>query len=1136
MSALAQLRWVGTVSALLLSAVAGQQMLHASATVQPNAAVELDIRAFGARCDGSDDAAAVQKALNALPNGGTLLVPCRAGIGASGIQVWDKTGIVVKGVNGGGFLALGVSPSRQMFRLYRCNSCRVENLVIDLKNRSTAALGVFDGSHTTIQNNTISNFIWPALAAIHATGNRYNRYVGNNISNAGIIYNSDGSINDASRGIWIGNEGPQYYEDNVYVADNRFHNIGGTAIAVHGSNAVITGNVGTLLTWSSVKICAPPTATGTSRIEKNQFSGTGGKVSGGGIQVAANHGTREQLIIESNVIDNTDDSAVYAARGDFHGQIINNIFRNNRRAGITFTGPADGVVVKGNQIYNVGPKHWHGIRLLAYANLRIRNIRIEGNYIWDVGENGIHATTSENGRIENLQIVNNVITNTGWYGVYLSESSGPALNNVSLSGGCYASNSRGTLFDNRTGRVLPAPPASGSCPKPGSGDTTAPSVNISYPGNGSAVSGVVTLSANASDNVGVAGVQFRLNGAALGPEVTKSPYNLDWNTATVANGVYQITAEARDAAGNRKTSSAVSVTVANAVADTIAPSVSITAPAANATVSGQINVSANASDNVGVAGVQFLLNGSTLGGERTSPPYTISWDTRTVSNGTHQLTAIARDAAGNRKTSAAVQVTVSNSSAGTFEPILVNAGGAAYRDPSGNLWAADHGATGGNLFENRVSVANTNTPALYQTLRWSDPSLTYRFNVPNGTYNVTLKFAELYHNGPKWRVFNVDINGVRALSNFDIVAAAGGPRRAVDRTIPVTVNNGQITIDMRAIADCPQVNAIEIRQKGSPQPDPTPPPTDGVAIRVNAGAGELTDAQGNVWAADTGYLNGQSCQTSDPVSNTDTPNLYRTLRWNRGGLDYRYQVPNGTYTVRLKFAEMFHHSPGMRVFHVNINGQRVLSSFDIIAAAGGSRKAVDREFTVNVTGGQIHLNMVATVDNPQVNAIEILQQGGGTPPPPPPPPPDPKTIIRVNAGASAITDPSGNTWAADTGFLNGQAFHGSGTVSNTDNPEIYRTLRWSPGPLDYRFTLPNGTYTVRLKFAEMYHGSPKMRVFHVNANGQRVLSDFDIVAAAGGDRRAVDRVFTVNVTNGELRLNFVATADCPQINAIEITQ
>jgi hypothetical protein len=90
------------------------------------------------------------------------------------------------------------------------------------------------------------------------------------------------------------------------------------------------------------------------------------------------------------------------------------------------------------------------------------------------------------------------------------------------------------------------------------------------------------------------------------------------------------------------------------------PSVSITAPAAGAIVSGTTSVKATASDNVGVVGVQFQLDGTPLGAEDTVGLYSVAWDTTTASAGTHTLTAVARDAAGNRTTSAAVLVTVSN--------------------------------------------------------------------------------------------------------------------------------------------------------------------------------------------------------------------------------------------------------------------------------------------------------------------------------------------------------------------------------------------------------------------------------------------------------------------------------------------
>jgi Concanavalin A-like lectin/glucanases superfamily/Domain of unknown function (DUF1929)/Bacterial Ig domain/IPT/TIG domain/Kelch motif len=190
----------------------------------------------------------------------------------------------------------------------------------------------------------------------------------------------------------------------------------------------------------------------------------------------------------------------------------------------------------------------------------------------------------------------------------------------------------------------------------GVSDTAPPTVSLTAPSNGASVSGAVTVSANATDNVGVAGVQFLLDGAPLGAEDTTSPYSLSWNSATVANGAHTLSARARDAVGNTTTSAAVMVTVSNAP-DTTPPTVAMTAPAEGATVSGSVTVSAAASDNVGVVGVQFLLDGAALGAEDTTSPYSISWNSGTSSSGPHTLSARARDAAGNVTTSAVVNVT-----------------------------------------------------------------------------------------------------------------------------------------------------------------------------------------------------------------------------------------------------------------------------------------------------------------------------------------------------------------------------------------------------------------------------------------------------------------------------------------------
>jgi hypothetical protein len=104
-------------------------------------------------------------------------------------------------------------------------------------------------------------------------------------------------------------------------------------------------------------------------------------------------------------------------------------------------------------------------------------------------------------------------------------------------------------------------------------------------------------------------------------------------------------------------------------ADTTAPTVSLTAPANGATVAGSaVILTASATDNVGVVGVQFKVDGNNLGNEVTAPPYRISWYTLSTPNGTHRLTAVARDAAGNTTTSAVVTVTLSNGVAAVSTP------------------------------------------------------------------------------------------------------------------------------------------------------------------------------------------------------------------------------------------------------------------------------------------------------------------------------------------------------------------------------------------------------------------------------------------------------------------------------------
>lgn len=141
--------------------------------------------------------------------------------------------------------------------------------------------------------------------------------------------------------------------------------------------------------------------------------------------------------------------------------------------------------------------------------------------------------------------------------------------------------------------------------------------------------------------------------------------------------------------------------------DTTAPTVSITSPAEGAAVSGTVSITANASDNVGVSRVDFRVGGSLIGTD-TSSPYSQSWDTNTVSDGLHTVSATAVDAAGNSAV-ASITVTVDNISDPPPSGITLSA--RAYKVKG--LQRADltwSGAAGGNVDVYRNGVLLVTTP------------------------------------------------------------------------------------------------------------------------------------------------------------------------------------------------------------------------------------------------------------------------------------------------------------------------------------------------------------------------------------------------------------------------------------------
>ena len=172
-----------------------------------------------------------------------------------------------------------------------------------------------------------------------------------------------------------------------------------------------------------------------------------------------------------------------------------------------------------------------------------------------------------------------------------------------------------------------------------------PSVSLAAPAT--ANTGVaVTLSATAADSDGsIASVAFYDGGTLLGTDGV-APFTWAWTPG--AAGSHSLTARATDDGGAVSTSAAVVVSVTTPAADTQAPTLSLTAPAAFASaLAGTVAVTAAAADNVAVTRVEFQIDGVALGAALTAPPYSVNLDTTVHASGQHVLRARAADAAGN---------------------------------------------------------------------------------------------------------------------------------------------------------------------------------------------------------------------------------------------------------------------------------------------------------------------------------------------------------------------------------------------------------------------------------------------------------------------------------------------------------
>ena len=313
---------------------------------------------------------------------------------------------------------------------------------------------------------------------------------------------------------------------------------------------------------------------------------------------------------------------------------------------------------------------------------------------------------------------------------------------------------------------------------------------------------------------------------------------------------------------------------------------------------------------------------------------------------------------------------------------------------------------------------------------------------------------------------------------------------------------------------------------------------DDVRIISGYSKRDYLDRQGNTWGPDRYYTGGTTrVEPHVFIARAADNTLFETAR--QGEFSYDIPLKPGPHELRLYFVER-EYGPGTtrgggeisRLFHVDLNGNRLLTDFDIFSDANGTNVADERVFKdiAPASDGQLHLKFTEGINYPLLNAVEVVPGLRGKMLP-----------VRIVAQEHSYTDEEGRLWSPDRYFSSGRLATNVPPIDGTSDPGLYSSYRF--GHFDYAIPVAEGSYAVTLYFAETYFGAKNpgkvgegARLFDVYCNGAALLRNFDILQEAGAENRALKKTFHGLQPNamGKLVLSFVPVKNYASIRAIEV--
>ncbi len=401
----------------------------------------------------------------------------------------------------------------------------------------------------------------------------------------------------------------------------------------------------------------------------------------------------------------------------------------------------------------------------------------------------------------------------------------------------------------------------------------------------------------------------------------------------------------------------------------------------------------------------------------------------------------------------------------------------------GNFNTGSSFSTGATIDVSDGSIPDGTPATIFKTTRFDrngGSELQYAFATGVGEFEVTLFFAEIY--SPVFRtggrVFDVSIEGVLELDDFDVFAQAGAGNKGIARTFQV-VSDGTLNIDFGHVVENPMVMGISI-----------------VDLNPIANAGPQVSQIGPV-------VNNQSGQTTTINVGAVDPEGDEITLSVTGLPDFASFVDNGNGTGTITVASA---ATDEGLFGVTVQ-----------ASSGTPALTDSASFTLSVA--------------PFV------------------PQPIPNEVININGGGPALSGDPG--FVRDDNFQNGVGLDfGTGASIDTSDASIpvgtpaqlFKTVTFDrAGGAELQFDVPTQhtgiTYEVTLFFVEIYSPTARTgaRVFDVSIDGQLVLDNFDVFAAAGAINRGIARTFQIT-SDGNVDIDFGHVNENPAIAGVSVKQ